>query len=93
MGALSTSSTVVYNENEENNGTGNGPNQVIAAGTYGNLTVKHKTPVKQLEDNISVKGQLSFDDTELTVTAPAVLTLDGNLVVSQTVFFNDNLKR
>lgn len=85
MGTLSSTSTVVYNESV------GASNQIIAAGTYGNLTIRQSTPIKELQTSIDVTGDLTFNDTEFTVTSSSTITLDGDLSLLQTVVFNSNL--
>ncbi len=86
MNSLATNSTVIYNKN-----TG-AANQVIAPGTYGNLQIRYVTPLKELNSDITVNGLLTLNDTRLTVTAPSALNLNGNLILSQTVYFENNVK-
>lgn len=87
LDTLHDNSTVIYNENVADAG-----NQVIAQATYGNLTINNDSPGKTLSGTITVDGQLTFNNTNISVPSAATLNLNGNLVVSGTVIFNTNVK-
>ncbi len=87
MGTLGTTSTVIYNENV------GASNQVVAAGSYGDLILRQASPSKEIDTDITVRGDFQMEsDAALAVEQDATLTLEGDFILTGAVSFTADVK-